>query len=219
MKTIRVTGRGQIKVHPDLTRITIELEGTYREYQETLKMSAWETEELKDMFLPFGFERTDLKTLSFNVDTEYERYTENGEYKSRFAGYKYRHQMKLEFDSDNTKLGKVLFALANSHLHPHFRISYTVKDPESVKNELLGRAVQDAIAKAEVLSGAAGQTLGDIQDINYSWGRIEFEFTPMREALCECDNSLSSDSDSYDLNIEPDDIEAGDTVTIVWELL
>ena len=29
MRTIRVTGKGQIKVHPDMTRIMITLEGTY----------------------------------------------------------------------------------------------------------------------------------------------------------------------------------------------
>lgn len=29
MRTIRVTGKGQIKVKPDMTRITITLEGMY----------------------------------------------------------------------------------------------------------------------------------------------------------------------------------------------
>ncbi len=29
MRTIRVTGKGQIKVHPDMTRITMTLEGIY----------------------------------------------------------------------------------------------------------------------------------------------------------------------------------------------
>ena len=37
MKTIRVTGKGQLKVHPDMTRITMELEGMDWEYGETLK--------------------------------------------------------------------------------------------------------------------------------------------------------------------------------------
>ena len=45
--------------------------------------------------------------------------------------------MKLEFDSDNGLLGKILFALANAEkITPEFRISYTVKDPEASKNAL-----------------------------------------------------------------------------------
>ena len=59
-----------------MTRIVITLEGTYPEYGETLRKSSEDTESLKDLLTEFGFERSDLKTLSFNVDTEYESYKE-----------------------------------------------------------------------------------------------------------------------------------------------
>lgn len=127
-RTIRVTGKGQIKVHPDMMRITITLERLYKEYGETLKHSSEDTERLKDILSVFGFERSDLKTLNFGVDTEYESYKENSTYKQRFVGYKFRHLMKLEFESDNERLGKILFALAECPLHPEFRLGYTVKD-------------------------------------------------------------------------------------------
>ena len=47
MKTIRVTGKGQLKVHPDMTRITITLTGLYPEYSETLRCSSEDTEALR----------------------------------------------------------------------------------------------------------------------------------------------------------------------------
>ncbi len=65
MRTIRVTGKGQIRVRPDTTRITMSLEGTYPEYGETLRRSSEDTESLKDLLAGFGFERSDLKTLNF----------------------------------------------------------------------------------------------------------------------------------------------------------
>ncbi|EJX05339.1 hypothetical protein EVA_06551, partial [gut metagenome] len=46
-RTIRVTGKGKIKVKPDMTRITITLEGTYPEYDETLRRSSEGTEQMK----------------------------------------------------------------------------------------------------------------------------------------------------------------------------
>ena len=217
MKAIRVTGKGQLKVHPDMTRITMELEGMDWEYGETLKKSSKVTEKMKDLLVPFGFERTDLKTLRFNVEPIYESYKVNDEYKRRFNGYKFTHVMKVEFDSDNKRLGKILYALAGSTLHPEFSLSYTVKDPEAVKNELLGKAVKDAMAKAGVLSNAAGVKLGDIQSVDYSWGEIDFEVRPIGRNL-SCIDELGSGGGSYDLDIEPDDIEVQDTVTVVWEI-
>lgn len=220
MRTIRVTGKGQIKVKPDMTRITISLEKTYPEYQETLKKSAEDTEQLRDLLTGFDFARSDLKTLQFNMDTEYEGYEENGTYKQRFIGYKYHHMMKVEFESDNERLGKVLYALAHCSVKPEFRISYTVKDPEAAKNDLLGKAVKDAAEKAAVLTQAAGVALKCIQSIDYSWGQINFEAQPMNRMLMAdaCCKTEAAICGSYDMDIEPDDIEVSDTVTVIWEI-
>ena len=52
---------------------------------------------LKDCFEKLGFERTDLKTLNFNVDTEYESYQDRDKsWKRRFMGYKYVHNISKE---------------------------------------------------------------------------------------------------------------------------
>ena len=218
MRTIRVTGKGQVKVRPDMTRITVSLEGTNSEYSETLRKSSEDTEQLRDLLMDFGFERSDLKTLNFSVDTEYESYKDKGVFKQRFVGYKYHHLMKVEFDSNNERLGKLLFALSNSSTKPEFRISYTVRDPEAAKNELLGRAVSDAKEKATVLTGAAGVTLKNIQSIDYSWGEISFEVQPMNRVFMAEECLPTAVADAYDMDIEPDDIEASDTVTVIWEI-
>ncbi len=224
MKMIRVTGKGQIKVHPDMTRIRINLEGRDPDYAVTLRDSADSAEAIKDLLAPFGFERTDLKTLSFNVEPEYEHYEEKVgrrmEYKRRFLDYKFTHVMKVEFESDNDRLGKILYALATCPLDPEFSLSYTVKDPEAAKNQLLDKAVKDAIAKAGVLAGAAGQKLGEIQNMDYSWGHIDFEFRPMDAGSGFCmDAPCCLEEKSLNLDIEPDDIEVKDTVTVIWEIL
>ena len=221
MRTIRVTGKGQIKVKPDTTRITISLEGTWPEYGETLRPSSQDTERLKDLLSAFGFARSDLKTLNFNVETEYESYQDRGTYKQRFIGYRFTHMMKVEFPSDNDRLGKVLYALANCPLKPEFRLSYTVSDPEAAKNDLLGKAVTDAKEKASVLTQAAGVTLKDIQSIDYSWGEIDFEYRPMNRMLMADEylaRPMVAESAGYDMDIEPDDIEVSDTVTVLWEI-
>lgn len=216
MRTIRITGKGQIKVKPDMTRLTITLEDTYREYSETLKHSSEAIKQIKDLFLAFGFEKSRLKTLSFNVDTEYKNYSEHDTYKRIFVGYSYRQVLKIEFDSDNKLLGKILYALANSPLHPEFRISYTVKDPEVAKNRLLSKAMQDAKKKALVLSQAADVTLKDIQSIDYSFGELDLQINSVQNML-PSKASVPSIQD-YHIEIEPDDIDVTDSVTVIWEI-
>ena len=214
MRTIRVTGKGNLKVKPDTTRLMITLNGVYPEYAETINRSTAETEALRELLVEVGFKSSAMKTLSFDVDTEFENYRdENNDYKRRFIGYKFTHTLKVDFPSDNELLGKTLFTLSRSNLAPEFRISYTIADPEAVKNELIGKAVEDAMKKAEVLAKAARLTLGSIQTVDYSWGEINMEVRPMDNML------MSPCGDSCEMDIEPDDIDISDTVTVVWEII
>lgn len=221
MRTIRITGKGRIKVKPDMTRINVTLEGTYPEYGEAIRCSSRDTDCIRDVLGDFGFERQDLKTLNFNIDTVYESYREEDVYKQRLVGYKFRHLMKVEFESDHDRLGKILYALAHCPLRPEFRISYTVKDQEAAKNELLRKAIADAREKASVLTQAAGVGLREIQNIDYSWREIDFEVHPMSRAMLAepgAEDMAAPMSAGYDLDIEPDDMEVSDTVTVVWEI-
>lgn len=114
---------------------------------EALRPSAENTERLKDTLAPFGFQRSDLKPLRFDIDTRYESDRDKGEYRQRFVGYQFQHTLKVAFNSDNERLGK---------------------------------AVTDAKEKAMCADGAVGS--------------------------------------GFELDIEPDDIEMTDTVTVVWEI-
>lgn len=217
-KIIRVTGKGKLSVKPDTIRLMLTLEDTRETYADTLEQSAMQVELLKSCFEKLGFARTDLKTLNFNVDTEYESYQDkNRNWKRKFVGYKFVHSMKIEFEADNKRLGQVLYALAHAPVCPEFRINYTIKDVESAKNQLLAKAVTDSKEKARVLTEAAGVKLGEIVNIDYSWGEIEFVSRPMNRNLM-LEEECCMPSGAYDIDIEADDIDVTDTVTVVWQI-
>lgn len=216
MRTIRVTGKGKIKVKPDQIRLIINLEHCEKDYDKALVHSAKSMDTLQKVLADVGFEKKDLKTVAFSIDVEYESYRDkNDDWKRRFKGYKYEHCLKLEFDLDNKKLGKVLYQLAHCKLTPEFRIIYTVKDPEESKNLLLANAVTDSKAKAEILAKAAGVQLQDIQTIDYSWGELEIYSEPMRKMMAPI---AMQDEDDFGIDMEPDDIDLQDTVTVVWDI-
>ena len=217
MRTIRVTGKGNIKVRPDVTRVSIELSHTDKQYSEALERSVKDTEAMKQLIVKLGFAKEDLKTVSFDIEEEYESYQDrNNNYRQRLKGYTYHHELKVEFDSDNERLGNILYTLGTSELKPEIHLSYTVKDPEAVKNKLLKKAIEDAKAKAEILSAAAGVKLIAIESIDYSWGEISFETQPMNRALKM--DALCEAPVGAPLDIEPEDIESSDTVTVVWSI-
>lgn len=217
-KTMKVTGKGKLSVKPDLIRLLLDVQKVCETYEEALRESTAQTELLKDSLEGLGFARTDLKTLRFHVDTEYENYRdENNIWKNRFLGYKFTDAMKLEFDADNRKLGQVLYALAHAEVHPEIHINYTVKDAEAAKNRLLAKAVADSKEKAKVLAEAAGVTLRDIANIDYSWGELEILSRPVERCMT-MSAANAAPADGYGIDIEPDDIDVTDTVTVVWEI-
>lgn len=96
---------------------------------------------------------------------------------------------------------------------------YTVADVEKCKNELLHKAIEDSIQKAQVLTTAANVKLGEIQAIDYSWGEIDFVTKPLNEMrLMECTECEMSAPGAYDIDIEADDINVIDTATVIWEI-
>ena len=127
--------------------------GLRRRLHACPERSGQERQTLQGVIREFGFAENDLKTLNFNVDPEYEGYQEGNVYKQKFKGYRYYHQLKLEFPSDNERLGKVLYALAKSGLTPEFNISFFVSDPESVRNAV--RSVLEITRKVEETAPAA----------------------------------------------------------------
>jgi len=163
-----------------------------------------------------GFSKEDLKTNSFNVNMQYENQkTANDVWKRVLVGYTYSHQLKLEFKRNQQELGKVLYALANSQLKPEIDITYTIMDIEKAKNELLARAVEDSKNKAKILAKASDVKLGDIVNIIYSKEEKSFVTAPVRAMALKGDARNDS---AYDIDIEPDNIVADDTVTIIWEI-
>jgi len=219
-RTIQVTGKGKLSVKPDYTCLFMTLCEKKKTYEETLKEASRQVEQLKECFTRLGFGKEELKTVSFRININYENSKQGTIWKQRMVGYEFRQELKLEFDLDQKLLGKVLYALAHCAVSPVFRIEYTVKDTEKVKNELLIKAVSDSRKKAELLTKAAEVELGQIQTIHYSWEEMEIHCNPMSGVLMAraAQETMQEAEESYAMDMEPDDIDITDTVTVIWEI-
>lgn len=214
-RTIRVKGKGKISVKPDMIRLDIIANEVCKEYDEVIEKSALCIKKIKETVKKAGLNDKELKTVKFDVDSKYENYRDrNNNYKSRLVGFQYTQKFYIQFPNDNLQLGKILYELSHCDVNVEFSIKHTVKDITAVKNELLSKAVQDSKTKAEILAKSSGVTLGDIINIDYSWGEIEIYSEPIQNYYL----AESTISEPYNIDIEADDIDVQDTITIVWEI-
>ena len=211
-RIIRVQGTGHVSMPPDCIQVTMILNALHSDYGEAMRMAGQSLEDVRQALGREGVDQKDIRTTRFHVAPRYR--TEVDELKNArdvFAGYEVTHMLKVEIDMDSQRLGRLLGALVECRANPQVFTRYKLRDENAPKEQLLRRAVQDAKAKATVLADSAGVTLGEMLSLNYSWGEI----AAPRHAWLEERRSLQARSVS---EFEPDNVEASDTVTVVWAI-
>lgn len=214
-RTLGVKGIGRLAVKPDLIQLLLTLKGHHESYGQALEESSKARNRLKEAFSETGFADQDLKTSYFSIDTKYEGFSDGaGNYQQKFVGFEYEHRLILEFEADNRRLGQILTNLLNSGVPALFNLVYTVKDPESIKIQLLERAVLDARTKAEALARAAGVQMGRLLRIIHAKRDPDFRTELMRGAP-GLEKTVYADINA---GIEPEDIRLEGSVTLIWEI-
>jgi uncharacterized protein len=203
-RMIRVQGRATVAAEPDLAVLTFEVEAKNRDYEHCVTTLNQRVENLRREIEMTGVERKRLKTTQFGVDTDYE-WVNNSRV---FNGYKAKHHLRLELPLERELLNQVVGKVAESVSEAEMDISFGVKDEAALKQRVLEAAVAMARQNADTLARAAGVTLGEILDIEYGWTEVHFrsEFR-VTDAMACCEAAP---------DFEPMEVEAEDTVTVVW---
>lgn len=217
-KTIKVTGKGSLKVKPNYTKLTFTLSNTKETYEEALEEVNTNSSYLKDIFVNFGFHRTDLKTSSFSIEQKYETYhDEDGSYKKRFAGYNYYEVLFVRFLSDTKLLNDILNEIVKSKLDPEVDISYLALNDQKTKAKVLDLAIKSAKTQAKNIAKFAGITLGDIISIEHY--ESDYGSDSYTKSLSLEDKMAGKQSDALkSLEIEPEDITIRDSVEVIYQI-
>ena len=213
-RTITVKGVGSVSVRPDYITLSLSVRTTHKDYEKAMKEADKRVNLLEKAAKSLGFEEGSLKTLQFDVKTEYKYVSDR---KRVFDGYRCFYQLKLSFDFDQKRLLDVLSTMANSDANPEFDISFTVKHPEQVSAELLASAAENAREKAEILCRASGVELGQLITIDYNWGELKVVSTT-RIQTADYSRNVCTGFGGISTKMEPDDINLKDSAAFVWEI-
>lgn len=221
-RRITVKGIGHITAKPDYVIIYLTIEEINKKYEKAVEEVNDRINKLTSALAKIGFGKDELKTVDYKVTTNV-KYKPNkkglGEYIDN--GYKCTNRLKLAFDFENDRLCKAVETITTCVAEPKLNISFTVKDEEAVKDELLKSAGANAKRRAEILCESAGGILGNLVTVDYNWREISLlsptSFDSINETTAVLDNSLSAPM-MAPKSFVPDDIELNDSAVFVWEI-
>lgn len=203
-----VNGRGKASAEPDVTVLRFEVSVREKAYSASAKNLNERVEALRRDLESAGVERRLLKTTSFNVRRD-SRYDEKKK-KHIFLGFVASHGMRLELPMDRDFLNRAIGHVAESASETSLVISFEVSDKEGLRREALKNAVVEARRSAEILTREAGASLGDVLKMNYGFGDVRHRSGVMFDA----DYALSKSTP----DIEPEEVDAEQSVTIEWSI-
>ena len=115
------------------------------EYDKANNSAALRIQHLTETLMSLGFDKTDLKTTNFNIDTDYNNEKDrNGNYHRVFNGYNVIQDLKLSFDFDTNRLATALSAISGCISNPELSIRFTIKDATAVNEEMLRSATANS---------------------------------------------------------------------------
>ncbi len=218
MKTLNVTGNAKINVKSTITRLSIKLTSICELFDEVVAKSAEDTGKMKDIVESLGFKRSDLKTVSFDVEAKYNYvYDDKGNNKEEFKGYEYIHYVSIEFPIDNKILGDLLYAFSKSGIEPRFKIGYTVEEEEKEKYRdiLIKESIKNAKKRAKILAKASGLELNKIYRIDY----LEKSIDMYEDYYNVSSKAMAMEQEgTYNFDIDVADLILSDSVNVTWKI-
>lgn len=212
-RVITVKGVGNASIQPDTILLKIELETSHSDYQKSLDIVMEKQQRVIDAVIQAGFRAEELKTASFNIETEYQERRRNGNDRNVPVSWHCEQQLKLAFPIDRERFSRVMQCLAESNAECSLNIQYTLSDPGRLQPMLIESAAANARKKALALCAAQGVKLGELLRIDCDWQEISISsgsrfsrdvFAPVLACAIA--------------KFSPEEIHAGDTATFIWAI-
>jgi uncharacterized protein len=159
--TIQVIGSGTVQAKPDIATINIGVTTEDASAQSAVARNSAATAKVIAEVEAASVDKKDIRTSNFAV---YPQYRTEAETKRQVVTYHVSNTVTVtirELDRIGDILTKVVAAGSNQISGPNFAVS----DPEKYLKEARAKAVQNALAKANIYANAAGLKLGAILTI------------------------------------------------------
>jgi len=170
--TIMVSGEGEAAIAPDMAILTMSVVRQADTAADALSANSDAMAKVLAALKAQGIAERDLQTSDFSVMPQYRQdKVENGGYEApQIAGYIVQNTLTVRV-RDLAALGAVIDQSVKLGINQDGGIRFTNDKPDAVIGQAREAAVAEAVAKAKVLTQAAGVRLGRIVEISENFAR------------------------------------------------
>jgi uncharacterized protein YggE len=162
---IDVSGKGEVFVKPDVTKISVSVEKSAYTVGEAQTQATNAINSVTKFLKDSGIEDKDIKTTSYNIYPQYDYLKDSGR---TFRGYTVNQTLEVKLRKiDET--GKILAGVTDAGANQVGSVSFVIDDQDSVLREAREKAIKDAKEKAKQLAKDLGVRI--IKLVDYSESR------------------------------------------------
>jgi len=158
---MRVVGTATVNKSPDIAIAQIGVLSFSKEVEAAVAENNEKSGAIIDALKQHGVAQKDIQTTSFNIYPQWDYQKIPNE----IVGFQVNNMVSVTF-RDLSSIGKGLQRAIDAGANNIYGITFTLADPEPVRNEVRTLAIQDARKKAESIAQAAGIELGKLISVN-----------------------------------------------------
>lgn len=161
--TISISGEGKVTAIPDIATVEV---GVVTEKSDVVAAQKENTNKVNGLLKKvkdLEIAEKDIQTTNYQIYPQYD-YTKDGQH---LRGYQVSQSVSIKI-RDLSKIGALLAAVGEAGANQVSGVSFTIDDPEALKQQAREKALDNARVKAKSLADHAGVKLGRI--VSFSEG-------------------------------------------------
>ncbi len=171
-RTLSLTGQAEVTSPPDIAVISGGVMSEAKTARDALMLNNTAMASVLQTIQAAGIANKDIQTSSFSVQPKYvypQRADNSEQAPPTIVGYTVSNSVTVTV-RDLAQLGPVLDAVVSSGVNQMNGLSFSIAEPQPLRNEARKMAVAEARTRAELYAQAAGVSLGRILSISEAGG-------------------------------------------------
>jgi uncharacterized protein len=164
-RQISVTGQAHVDAPPDMATITLGVTNEAKEAAAAMDATSDSVRAILDRLQALGLEPRDLQTRRLSLNPVWSNRSGSTGAAPRIAGFVASNTVLVRV-RDLDRLGAILDAVIDEGANDFNGLSFSLQDPEPLRDQARTLAVEDGIKRAAQLAQAAGVLLGPVLSIS-----------------------------------------------------
>ncbi|WP_300376297.1 SIMPL domain-containing protein [Henriciella sp.] len=202
--TLSVSASGEVSRAPDMVTITAGVQTDSPTASEAMSQNATRMEGVYAALAEAGVEERNMQTSSLSLQPRYDYSGREDGSPPKVVGYTASNQLTVTVN-DLENLGQTMDAVVAQGGNTISGINFELEDPSEARDEARRKAVEKAMARAELYAEATGYSVARIVTINEtssSQPPRPMAMMAMRAESGQADTKVSGGEVGYSVNVD-----------------